>query len=1105
MGFQGSVESFSLADVFQNLAMNQQTGTLCIFVPGGPSRHIFFETGQVKFLSHGQQKPLLLGEVLIGRSIATEEQVQQALERQEETKEPFGKCMVALGHLDDDRLDALVKRQIEEEIYDLFGWEKAQFEFTDGPPPKDLFGEKLAGRGSTIPISHLIMEAARRVDEWDQLKQQIPSFKEIYLLNDSVGEAVKSGQLEVSAVEKRVLMLADGTRDVDDLIQDSFLFRFEVLKALASLTRASMIRPANAQELASGCEELKAAGDRFRFCKVLERRLAVGDDNPVVRRELAELLAEESQNEKAAIHFSVLAEAELQAGREDEGVALLKRILQIMPHHLNSRGRLGAIYAKRGQQREALVQYLELINTYRGNDQLAEARATCQRALECDQNHLGVRQQLIDIYIAEGEKEHAARNYEFMGDQLAKSGQARSGAEAYRKAMQLSPSMGHLKKKLANILLTQEDRRAQTKKALVITAVVVVVGLLTAGIGFHEWKAYATYQRAKERAQVYESKGDSKMAAEEFKGAAGEYTQALAVYDETSLKDAWTPITDAQGLTTNAINSLDAKIKDAWDKDNDKAARCVRDAKRKFEEAKVFNDKSDFYSARDKIKEVWALGCAPAKLDKEAQGLMEKVETSISTFESSLARIRKDPDVAFKSAEEEWRFKSAFLAKFSALPQLKNEFVKLPVQVFLNLNGVKVTRDKQLLGKANRDGKNIYRYDNKMSHMFVFDKPGYKRVERSTNNLPWSYTLKMVREPVEISDLAHALSGSALIDENWLYVGTAAGGLLRMDLKSFKLDNWAFTFPGGGNLGKEVSGQIVKAKGSKKQTLLLYGTKAGDLVAVDRDTKKKVWLEPAKGNKRVEEPPVLMTFSYNKSQFMVISRGHEVEAFDAAEGLRLGRGEDAFRPRVPVTTAPAITKDGKYIIFGSEKGKVYSVDASNGKKKLEWTTVPARKSAAVRGRPVVTEKHIYVSSADGKLYILEKDSGITIGSIEIQGVMSAPPVVAKMGEDTFLFVGTSHKEGFHGINLNRQIAAFSFTGERIVGEVTVAPAIRGNRVFFGTNKGMFYALENINGTFQLVWSYRATAGYNGLVSTPMVVGNKVMFITKSGKVYIFEE
>ncbi|MCZ7645355.1 MAG: DUF4388 domain-containing protein [Planctomycetota bacterium] len=136
MGFQGSVESFSLADVFQNLAMNQQTGTLRITQPGGLERHIYFESGQVKNLSRGSKVPLVLGEMLVGRGIAQPEQIEQGLARQQESGQPLGRCLLELNLLSQEEIDRALIHQIEEEIYELFGWEKATFEFTEGRPTR---------------------------------------------------------------------------------------------------------------------------------------------------------------------------------------------------------------------------------------------------------------------------------------------------------------------------------------------------------------------------------------------------------------------------------------------------------------------------------------------------------------------------------------------------------------------------------------------------------------------------------------------------------------------------------------------------------------------------------------------------------------------------------------------------------------------------------------------------------------------------------------------------------------------------------------------------------------------------------------------------------
>ena len=54
MAFKGNVDSFSLADVFQNLAMNSQTGTLRITPernPNAEEKYVYFQDGRIRFLS----------------------------------------------------------------------------------------------------------------------------------------------------------------------------------------------------------------------------------------------------------------------------------------------------------------------------------------------------------------------------------------------------------------------------------------------------------------------------------------------------------------------------------------------------------------------------------------------------------------------------------------------------------------------------------------------------------------------------------------------------------------------------------------------------------------------------------------------------------------------------------------------------------------------------------------------------------------------------------------------------------------------------------------------------------------------------------------------
>src|SRR5579862_3300998 len=238
MGFKGSVESFSLADVFQNLAMNQQTGTLRVFGNGAEEKNVFFQNGQVRHLSRGSKSSLLPADVFVARGLVARGQIEAAVERQRETGQTLGSCLIDLGQINEEQLDEVTRHQIEEEIYDLFGWDRASFEFSDGPQTNLSATGQFPQTGSALPISHLIMEAARRVDEWDRLRKLVPSSKEIYSMDLAVRKAVEKGEMEMDPVEKRVATLINGARDVDDIIEDSGLFKFEVWSALGSFVQS---------------------------------------------------------------------------------------------------------------------------------------------------------------------------------------------------------------------------------------------------------------------------------------------------------------------------------------------------------------------------------------------------------------------------------------------------------------------------------------------------------------------------------------------------------------------------------------------------------------------------------------------------------------------------------------------------------------------------------------------------------------------------------------------------------------------------------------------------------------------------------------------------
>ena len=1109
MGFQGSVESFSLADVFQNLAMNQQTGTLRIFISTGAERHIHFETGQVRYLSHGSQKPLLLGEIVVGRGIASEEQVAQALARQTESKEALGASLLALGFLTQEQIDELVRHQIEEEIYDLFGWEKAQFEFNDGPPQEGLFADQVLnkGKGPGLTISHLIMEAARRVDEWDQLKQQVPSFREIFISDDTVRKAVTAGEIEADAVEKRVLSKIDGARDVEDVIQDACLFRFEVLTSISGFLRANMIRPASPKELGEAAARLDQEGLHGRRAKVLERQLALGGDNPTVRRALAEDLAGEGQTDKAAIHFSVLADADLQRGNEDGAATLYRRILQIVPQHMPSRERLGAIYAKRGQKREAVIQYQELVKVYQNNKQFPEARGACLRALECEPQNTELRLELIQVFTAEGNRAGAAREQEILGDQFARQAQVKPAADHYRKAMQLMPSQGHLKKKLASVMLTQEDRRARTKRTLFAGAAVALVLLGMGFMVFRELRVWRTVKRVKDQHKSMVEEARDLEGRLKFQDAVQKYREAKTLYQESGLLGIWSPVVRGDREADLAIAELETQRHEAQGKFEMLRGRGEQDSKSDLGDGEAAVRDDNLYAAQETLEKVLKNEFASAE-DKEKAGKLKQVnDAKIRDFEECMRLFERPPREAFKDTKEEFDRKLEFFKRFIRVPKLAVEMAPgsekaakffLPIKFRTKEVNVQVFLDEGMMGGAGRESENIFRYDSTRPGQFKLAKKGFQTVSLSTQGLGYEYEIRLNREPSRVVDLGVQPSGAALFEDGLLWIGTSSGGLIQIQRD---LSKKIFTFPGAAGLKNAVYGVYSYAPGSGKN-LLLFTTHEGDAVRVNPGDGKFLGRVSCVGKEfgTLRAPPAVASLKLAGNQtFLLASVDKRVRVVHVETGQafwpELGKASEEL-PR-NASSMPLFLESSGLIVVGCEDGDLYGIDITSGKRKKSW---PGNKSA-ITGQPVVYDnKYLLACTQDGSFHIFDLKGGASEDSkLNFGGEVLGPPAIQR----TVVFFGTQVSDGFFAFDMEVRRKRLNLTQDQINGGVTTAPLIAGERIFFGTDAGSFYCLELVDGNYGVAWSYPSASSVAG---PPIAISeNRIAFFCVNGKIYVFDE
>src|SRR3954469_20784004 len=231
MAIRGSLKEASLPDVLQLLSMGKKTGCLSVGHRGSFG-YIFFDKGRIVYASIVNRRDRL-GHMLVRNGMISQDQLDKAVDAQIRRRDKkIGELLVDQKALTTEQLNQFLRVQIEEAVYFLFTWTEGTFNFEPDVMPTEQ--DTLVSIG---PES-LLLEGARRVDEWSLIEKKIPSFDIVFEI-DRTQMMQNEGGL---TVEQRVVVpLIDGVRDVHAIFEESGLVEFDVAKALFGLATANCI------------------------------------------------------------------------------------------------------------------------------------------------------------------------------------------------------------------------------------------------------------------------------------------------------------------------------------------------------------------------------------------------------------------------------------------------------------------------------------------------------------------------------------------------------------------------------------------------------------------------------------------------------------------------------------------------------------------------------------------------------------------------------------------------------------------------------------------------------------------------------------------------
>jgi hypothetical protein len=339
VAIEGPLKELGIHDVFQLLDLSRKTGVLRVRSEIRQNAGmVFFEKGAV-IGAEIRSNPHPLGGLLLRAGKISEEDLTRSRAMQQNgDPRRLGEILIDMSSITRRELDRQVRSQVEEVIFELLSWAEGYFSFEEGEVP-----DSPAEADIRITTEALVMEAARRIDEWSRIETKIPHLG----IMPKLALPSTDSPLDLIPFEWEVLAAIDGGQDVRGISIALARSEFEVAKTLFGLASAGIIQledPAQQPREQAGGRELAIMIGRA------ENELLSGE------LDMARQIAEEA----AALHpdqplaHIVLARILLAGSRYTEAGSAVHRSLQLDPDFITAWRLWGLCLAAQGRFREAV-------------------------------------------------------------------------------------------------------------------------------------------------------------------------------------------------------------------------------------------------------------------------------------------------------------------------------------------------------------------------------------------------------------------------------------------------------------------------------------------------------------------------------------------------------------------------------------------------------------------------------------------------------------------------------------------------------------------------------------------------------------------------------
>ncbi len=230
MKLEGSLDAFSLPDVFALLSMTKKTGALHVR-RGDEHGVLYFGDGALTGGTAAVGKHVLARRA-VGAAAVEEGTLVAAIDRVRGAGgQGLAAALVEVGAVEEAVLHEVAAAHLVDVVFDLLRWPDGEFAFAlDEADPDHV--------GLSVPAQDVVEQASTRLDEWSR-REDLPAPEAV--LTVAVAPAADP---QLSREEWSFLALVDGARTVAEIVALSGAGEYAVVSALGALVQRGLLRAA---------------------------------------------------------------------------------------------------------------------------------------------------------------------------------------------------------------------------------------------------------------------------------------------------------------------------------------------------------------------------------------------------------------------------------------------------------------------------------------------------------------------------------------------------------------------------------------------------------------------------------------------------------------------------------------------------------------------------------------------------------------------------------------------------------------------------------------------------------------------------------------------